>query len=102
LKRGVYHNFKGLGLHKRGTEDEDMRWFYWGRHKFKGSLAKMEKTNEVGIGTCEKVHILNLMQWNLWIHEHMKKSYSYLFAQFLVPIASFPIMLGLIFYVKKH
>jgi hypothetical protein len=25
LKRGIYHNFKGLGLHKRGTEDEDVR-----------------------------------------------------------------------------
>ncbi len=27
-------------------------------------LAKMDKTNEVAIGTSEKVHILNLMQWN--------------------------------------
>jgi hypothetical protein len=61
----------------------------------------MDKTNKVGTGIAEKVNILNLMQWNLWIHEHMKKSYSYLFAQFLVPIASFPILLGLIFYVKK-
>jgi hypothetical protein len=23
LKIGVFHNFKGLRLHKRGTEDED-------------------------------------------------------------------------------
>ncbi len=101
FKKGVYHNFKGLGLNKRGTKDEDVRWFYWGRHKFKGSSTKMDKTNKVGTGIDEKVNILNLMQWNLWIHEHMKKSYSYLFAQFLVPIASFPILLGLIFYVKK-
>jgi hypothetical protein len=45
----------------------------------------MDKTNEVAIGTSEKVHILNLMQWNSWIHEHMKKSfmnisYEHLFA----------------------
>jgi hypothetical protein len=25
LKIGVYHNFKGLGLHKRETGDEDGR-----------------------------------------------------------------------------
>jgi hypothetical protein len=61
----------------------------------------MDKTNKVGTKTSKKVHILNPMQWNLWIHEHMKKSYSYLFAQFVVPIASFPILLGLIFLCNK-
>ncbi len=25
FKKGVYHNFKGLGLNKRGTKDEDVR-----------------------------------------------------------------------------
>jgi hypothetical protein len=61
----------------------------------------MDKTKEVGTRIGEKVHLLNLMQWNLWIHEHMKKSHSYLFVQFLVPIPSFLILLGLIFYAKN-